>query len=108
MNISLSLPKIFHVFLAKWDLRRINSFRQNVKKAESDAGVFVLNVFLRLKLESTEKRSEISLTTTGFRTKLRDEKIITVKDDDISVKRIGIQVLVELQQRAYLTENLPW
>ena len=67
---------MFHVFSAKWDLRRISSFRPNLK--EKDARVFLLNVFSRLKLETTGKWSEISLTTTGFRTKLRDEKIISV------------------------------
>jgi len=45
--------QISHVFSAKWDLRRINSIRPNLKEAEAEAGVFLHNVFSWLKLENT-------------------------------------------------------
>ena len=90
MNKNPYSNQISHVFSAKWDLRRINSIRPNLKEAEAEAGVFLHNVFSWLKLENTGNKSAISLTTTRLQTKLRDEKILSIKDTDVSVKRVGI------------------
>jgi len=68
-NKNQSSPKIFNVFSAKRDQSWINSFKPNLKEAESDAGEFLLSVFSRLKMESTGKLAEISLATKEFQTK---------------------------------------